>query len=176
MIEACGGGWTGARNRALIALYYRAGLRCAEALSLQVEDVQGGSVWVRRPKGVERRQGRRSDPREVGLDVKTRRMMDAYIEVRGPGAGLLFQTRRGKPVLPSYVRQLIPRLGTRAGIPQRVHAHALRHTFARELYLETRDPLAVMLSLGHRSLKTTTEYLTSIGATDVVPITAGREW
>ena len=39
---------------------------------------------------------------------------------------------------PEYVRQVLHRLGDRAGIEKRVHPHGLRHTHAAELEMAER--------------------------------------
>lgn len=176
LLDAAGAGFVGVRNRALLATYYRAGLRCAEALGLSVADVRnvpGGLVLrVEKPKGWRRG----VPPREVGLDPKAAALVGAWLELRGDAPGPLYSTRTGRPLLPSYVRALIPRLAARAGLSRRVHAHALRHTFARELYDEHVGMVEIMLSLGHRRLDTTQQYLTSIGATEVIEATTRRTW
>jgi integrase/recombinase XerC len=176
LLEAAGEGWIGARNRALLATYYRAGLRCSEALGLSLSDVRnvpGGVVLrVERPKGFRRG----APPREVGLDPKAAGLLAAWLEFRGVSPGLLFPTRAGQPLSATYIRALVPRLGKKSGLSRRVHAHALRHTFARELYDEGVGMVEIMLALGHRRLDTTQRYLTSIGATEVIAATTKRSW
>lgn len=177
ILATCGDGPIGVRNRALLVLLYRAGLRCAEACAVRAHELRphergGWVVHVARPKGIER--GAR--PRDVGIDEKHGRALAAYLEAvprRGPD--LLFVSGHGLPIQTSYVRQFLPRLALRAGIERRVHPHALRHTFARELWEEGKDLLTISRALGHRSLKTTAVYLESIGACDVVDRTIERE-
>ena len=67
---------TGLRNRALIALLYRAGLRINEALSLYPKDLElaDGSVRVLHGKG-----GR---PRTVGLDPGAASIVERWLEAR----------------------------------------------------------------------------------------------
>ncbi len=62
LLRACNQGPTGARNRALLVVLWRGGLRIAEALALRPVDLDAaaGLVRVRRGNG-----GR---PRHVGLD------------------------------------------------------------------------------------------------------------
>ena len=176
LVEACGGGVAGRRNRALVTLLYRAGLRSAEACSLRLEDVGrrpgGMTVRVHKPKGA----GRGKPPRELGLDPKAAAILEAYLEQRGAGPGPLFPSRSGDELHPSYLRQLLPRLARRAGIGRRVHPHALRHTFARELYDEGVPIVEIMLALRHDNLGTTQKYLRSVGASEVVSRTQRRVW
>src|SRR3954454_15855869 len=62
LLEACPSSPIGVRNRALITVLYRAGLRVSEALSLQIDDLRLDlpAITVREGKG------RRS--RVVGID------------------------------------------------------------------------------------------------------------
>lgn len=52
------------------------------------------------------------------------------------GRRRLFCTLDGRPVDQSYVRHLLRRLATKAGVERRVHPHALRHTYSAELARE----------------------------------------
>ncbi|MDQ2897970.1 MAG: tyrosine-type recombinase/integrase, partial [Actinomycetota bacterium] len=74
---------TGVRNRALIAVLWRCGLRISEALALELRDVdlQAGTVRVRHGKG--------DRSRTVGLDEQTSALLARWIDRRKklePGA------------------------------------------------------------------------------------------
>ena len=172
----CGNGTTGTRNRALLTSLYRAGLRVSEACSQSPKDLRrtsGGLVLrVSHPKG----EARGARHREVGLDVRTTEILDEWLELRDRAAPTLFYTRTGRALLPSYVRTLLTRLGRESHLERRVHPHALRHSFAAELYDEGVGIMEIMLAMGHRRLNTTQRYLEHIGATRVVGVTQGREW
>src|SRR5947208_3052546 len=77
-----------------------------------------------------------------------------FCGIRGPG--------RGRPVATSYLRRALPRLGCRAGIPKRVHYHALRATLATEL-CEQGVPLhEISAQLGHSSVAVTDRYIKKV--------------
>ncbi len=160
LIGACSRrGITGSRNRALIALLWRTELRISEALDLMPHDVdlERGTVRVRLGKGLKSRTTVLSNLDAVPLLQRwlaVRELLDAV-----PVGATLFCTLRGTPTVPSYMRHLLPRLARRAGLPRRVHAHALRHTHAAELALAGVPVLAIQRQLGHASLVTTSEYL-----------------
>jgi site-specific recombinase XerD len=167
----------GLRNRAHITVLYRTGARCSESCALDVSDVyplDDGCAMIRinRPKGY----ARGVMPREVGIDPLSAAYIFEWMSERGPEQGPLFITESGQRVLPSYMRQILPRLGDRLCIERRIHPHAFRHTFARELYDEGVGIMEIMLALGHTSLGTTQNYLRSIGATEVVHTTSRRKW
>ena len=94
LLDACGeGSPTHARNRALIAVLYRSGLRVSEALALHPKDLDPatGAVRVLNGKG-----GR---ARTTGLDPGAFRLVGAWMRLRA-GLGLdarhpLFCTLRG---------------------------------------------------------------------------------
>jgi site-specific recombinase XerD len=165
----------GLRNRAHLTVLYRTGLRCKESCMMKLSDVypiEDGCALVRveMPKGY----ARGVMPREVGIDSYYAAYLFEWITERGQDQGPLFPSKTGRNLHPSYLRQLIPRLGAKAGMERRVHAHAFRHTFARELYDEGVGMMEIMLALGHASLGTTQAYLQSIGATEVVRQTSRR--
>lgn len=138
---------TGVRNRALIAVLWRCGLRISEALALELcdVDVPAGAVRVRHGKG--------DRSRTVGLDQQTAALLARWLDRRkqlGPGARApVFCTLAGGRIDTSYVRRLLPRLARRAGIDRRVHAHGLRHTHAAELAREGTPINIIRDDLGH---------------------------
>src|SRR5206468_1939496 len=67
---------TGSRNRALIALLWRSGLRISEALDLRIKDInlRDGTVVVQHGKGDRRR--------VVGIDPGTSSLLERWLTVR----------------------------------------------------------------------------------------------
>ena len=157
---------TGIRNRALLTLFYRAGLRMSEALDLQPKDIdlEAGTVTVLHGKNDHRR--------TVGLDSEAITMMAHWIDTRASlginGRMNLFCTLKGARLQSAYVRALLPRLAAKAGIDKRVHAHALRHSLAYELMMEGVAVPIIQRQLGHANLATTAVYLDHIAPKDVI--------
>ena len=73
-------------------------------------------------------------------------------------AALLFTTLEGKLLSDRYLRVMVKRYGTKAGVLKDVHPHTLRHTFATDLYRETKNIRLVQKALGHADLSTTMIY------------------
>ncbi len=175
LIRACSSrAPTGVRNRALIAVLWRSGLRISEALALELRDVdlQAGSLRVRHGKG--------DKSRTVGIDEQTSALLARWLDRRrklGPGARApVFCTLAGGRVDTSYVRHLLPRLAAKAGLDRRVHAHGLRHTYASELARE-RTPINVIRdALGHTSLAVTDRYLRDVAPMHVIDTIRARRW
>ena len=156
---------TGIRNRALLMLLYRSGLRLSEAVGDRAEGVEGirpvdvnfddHSLRVLHGKGD------KSTTRyfDVSAEGVLMRWMDKRKELGFRNGGPLFCTLDGTPLHGQYVRNLVHRLGAKAGIEKRVHPHGLRHTFAVELD-QANTPLTVIAKLlGHDNVATTAEYL-----------------
>jgi site-specific recombinase XerD len=165
---------TGVRNRALIAVCWRCGLRIGEALALAVKDFEPDSrmLVVQRGKGGKRR--------VVGVDAGTVALVGRWLGVRrklpAPYGAPLFCSLAGKPMDQSYVSHLVPRLARKAGIERRVHAHALRHAFAVDLVRSGAPLYVVRDALGHASIATTQVYLSRVGAHEAVEAMRNREW
>ena len=165
---------TGVRNRALIAVLWRSGLRISEALALELRDVDldAGSLRVRHGKG--------DRSRTVGVDEQTSALLARWIDRRrklSPGArSPVFCTLDGGRIDPSYIRRLLPRLAAKAGIDRRVHAHGLRHTYAAELAREGTAINVIRDALGHTSLAVTDRYLRDVAPTHVIDTMRARRW
>ena len=118
--------------------------------------------------------------RTVGLDPGAMAIIDRWVDRRKtlspPRRAPLFCTLDGKPLHPSYVRTLLPRLAAKAGIDKRVHPHGLRHTLAFELMMEGLPVPIIQKQLGHANLATTQRYLDHIAPTDVIEAMQQRAW
>ena len=169
---------TGVRNRALIALLWRCGLRISEALGLKPGDVD------REHKTVRVRHGKGAKARTVGIDSGALDTLAAWIEVR---KGLRISDRKalfcqitkgreGDTLQTSYVRHLMPRLADKAGITKRVHAHGLRHTHAVELLREGENVVLIQRQLGHGSVAVTNTYLAHLNPQEVIDAVSSRVW
>ncbi|HKI91446.1 MAG TPA: tyrosine-type recombinase/integrase [Gaiellaceae bacterium] len=133
------------RNRALVELVYSAGLRSAEAVGLDLADVdfEQELVHVRRGKG--------DKERVVPLGEEAAYWVARYLHEARPalarGANdALFLSVRGRRLDTSTLRRLVP------------HPHRLRHAFATHLLEGGADLRTIQELLGHSSLSTTQVY------------------
>lgn len=171
-------GPTGVRNRALIVVLWRAGLRCAEALALELRDIDAdqGRVLVRHGKGNQRR--------ALGLDPPAFAVIEQWLAVRrrldvqrgAPIFCTITNPVRGRPLGAPYWRGAIKKLGAKAGIEKRVHSHGLRHTFAVELAEEGVPITIISKALGHSSLAVTERYLNHLHPKAVIDAMRARDW
>ena len=133
------------RNRALVELVYSAGLRSAEAVGLDLGDVdfEQELVHVRRGKG--------GKDRVVPLGEEAAQWVARYLHDARPGLArgandALFLSATGKRLDTSTLRRRIP------------HPHRLRHSFATHLLEGGADLRTIQELLGHSSLSTTQIY------------------
>ncbi|HPO14262.1 MAG TPA: tyrosine-type recombinase/integrase [Candidatus Hydrogenedentes bacterium] len=166
---------TGARNRALITVGYRAGLRCSEVLSLFPKDIDlvEGHIYVRSGKG--------GKTRRVGIDAGAVAIIQRWLAFRTKlglnGSKPLFCTLDGNKLTTDYVRALMIRLGKKAEIEKRVHYHGLRHTFSWELSQENTPLKLIQGLLGHSRLETTAVYLAHLAPHDLIRVAHERpDW
>ena len=176
LMAKLGRGPSGARNRAMVALMRRSGLRVAEVLALELKDVDTAAATVQILHG-------KGDRRRVlGIDQETIAMLQVWLEYRRrldipPGRRLfctISEPTRGNPVYSSCVRETLKRAAVKAGIEKRVHPHGLRHTFAVELLREGVPTPLIKKALGHNSLDTTERYLDHLEPLEVVEMMQAR--
>lgn len=163
LLEACGDGDAGTRNRAFIALLAGTGVRISEALGLRMDDLdlRNQRAYVERGKTGERR---------VWVDKSVRAKVREWKNVRKRlgGCDLFFCNLHGEPLSPSYFRGFFPQLARAARIKKRVHAHGFRHFFACRAHRAGVPLRALSRQLGHARVSTTSTYLESLGIYDAM--------
>ncbi|MEO8752058.1 MAG: tyrosine recombinase XerC [Casimicrobiaceae bacterium] len=143
------------RDRAILELFYSSGLRLAELAGLTLDriDWQGGEVRV---------WGKGAKERIVPVGAAA---MQALVRWRGVRAALpvsaeraLFVTRNGAPLSVRAIQARLKDWAIRQGLPQHVHPHMLRHSFASHVLQSSGDLRAVQEMLGHASIASTQVY------------------
>ncbi|MGD2132043.1 MAG: tyrosine recombinase XerC [Maricaulaceae bacterium] len=145
--------WIGARDAAVLALLYGAGLRISEALGLVGADAPlSDAVRVRGKGGKER------------LVPILPAVADAVERYRAlcphplTDKAALFRGARGGPLGPRAVQARVEDLRARLGLPATATPHALRHAFATHLLAGGADLRTIQELLGHADLSTTQIY------------------
>lgn len=143
---------TGLRNLCMIRLMLNTGLRSAEVLNLKVRDIDwmSGKMAIRQSKG--------DKDRVLWLNEGDLDLLQSWRERRPEQSDLLFITLQGHPVSDRYLRAMVKRVAGKSGIEKDVHPHLLRHSFATDLYRETKNIRLVQKALGHEDLSTTMIY------------------
>jgi len=176
LVDACRS-W---RDRFVVEALYATGVRVAELCGLRLADlhlvpsaahlgcqITGAHLHViRREDNENGALAKSSWPRVVPVTTALVRCHDAYRRERDavPEATesdyLLVNLHRaplGHALSPDGVERLFVRLSERVGF--RARPHMLRHSFASEVALSTKDPALVKELLGHASVASTDVYL-----------------
>lgn len=143
---------TGLRNYCMMRIMLDVGLRSSEAIKLSVQDIN----WTTGRLKV--RQGKGQKDRMLWINEDLLEELGAWREVRPIQANNLFVTLKGEAINPRYLRAMVKRLGKKANIAKDIHPHMLRHSFATDLYRETKNIRLVQKALGHADLSTTMIY------------------
>jgi site-specific recombinase XerD len=133
------------RNRALVELVYSAGLRSAEAVGLDLGDVdfEQELVHVREAKGGKERVLPLGEEAALWL---ARYLREARPQLAKGANDAFFLSARGRRLDTSTLRRIVP------------HPHRLRHAFATHLLEGGADLRTIQELLGHSSLSTTQIY------------------
>jgi integrase/recombinase XerC len=150
-----GNDWLSLRNRAMVSLMARAGLRAGEVVRLGLEDVEikerSGWVLIRRGKGAKER--------KVPLGKEARQALAEYLKKRPNVEGPLFLSRSFQALSVRDVERVVAQAAKEAGIKKRVTPHTLRHTFATRALQKGMDLATLQSLLGHENISTTGRYL-----------------
>ena len=140
-----GDGPVALRNRALVELVYSAGLRSAEAVGLDLGDIdfEQELVHVRQAKGGKERVVPLGEEAALWL---ARYLRDARPVLASGANDAFFLSARGRRLDTSTLRRVVP------------HPHRLRHAFATHLLDGGADLRTIQELLGHSSLSTTQVY------------------
>ena len=146
----------GLRDRAILELLYGGGLRISELVGLDVAslDLVAGQAVVL---------GKGDKERAVLFGEPAVRALQAYLDVARPELTdgpepALFLNRSGRRLSARSVQYAVRRYALAAGIPEEVHPHLLRHSFATHLLDGGADIRIVQDLLGHTSANTTQIY------------------
>jgi integrase/recombinase XerC len=156
-VDAGDAGPMGLRDRLIVELLYASGIRVAELVGLDIDDVD-------RSRRVMRVMGKGAKERTVPFGVPALRAVENWLDagrpalqIDGSGPALLLGAR-GRRIDQRAVREVVHRrLEQVPGAPD-LGPHGLRHTAATHLLDGGADLRAVQELLGHASLATTQIY------------------
>jgi integrase/recombinase XerC len=143
------------RDLAVMELFYSSGLRLSELTGLKLADLklESGQVTVL---------GKGNKQRIVPVGRFARKALRAWLEHRSALAAAdavtLFVGRNGRALSNRTVQYRLAAKARAAGLPQHLHPHMLRHSFATHLLESSRDLRAVQELLGHADISTTQVY------------------
>jgi integrase/recombinase XerD len=146
-----------ARDLAIVGLMLMHGLRSAEVIALNRDDVllSDGQLRVR---------GKGSKMRFLPLAPETTQLLDHYLQLERPdpcSAALFVVLKgpaRGHRMTPAGLRSLFRHHRRTTGI-QKANPHRFRHTFATDMVRAGISLPALMQLMGHADIQTTLHYV-----------------
>ena len=150
-----GDGTLDARDKAIMELLYSSGLRLSELIGLDLPDLDLRDRTVRVV-------GKGSKTRIVPVGREARAALERWLAERtavaAVGEPAVFVGRNGHRLGPRIVQRRIAQWGRLQGLPEHVHPHRFRHSFASHLLESSQDLRAVQELLGHANIATTQVY------------------
>jgi integrase/recombinase XerC len=148
------------RNKAMLELFYSAGLRLSELAGLNITDLdfQKELVLVR---------GKGKKERIVPIGKPALTAIADYLAKAGEIRKNidedifkipLFLNVRGKRITVRSIARIVDEVTKKSGIGRKISPHALRHSFATHLLNAGADLRSIQELLGHESLSTTQKY------------------
>lgn len=143
------------RDLALMELFYSAGIRLSELTSLRLKDLDLAA-------GLARVLGKGNRERIALIGRQAAKALKAWLGARAAIArtdcDALFVGRNGRPLSPRAVQLRVAARARAQGLPQHVHPHLFRHSFATHLLESSHDLRGVQELLGHANISTTQVY------------------
>lgn len=152
-----GDDFIGIRDRLIMDLFYQTGIRRSELIQLQIADIdfQGQAIKVL---------GKGNKERLIPINRDLRLQIEKYLALRKTTfpnileLGQLFLTKKGKPLYPKLVYNLVKGYLSIVTTQEARSPHILRHSFATHLSNNGADLNAIKELLGHSSLAATQVY------------------
>lgn len=141
------------RDLAMFELFYSSGLRLSELVMLDLRDLSfsDASLLVRFGKGGKQRQ--------LPVGSKAIAAIQAWLACRPDvESKALFISKQGKRLSPRSVQLRLQRWCEKLKLPEKIHPHMLRHSFASHMLESSQDIRAVQELLGHSDIGTTQIY------------------
>lgn len=144
------------RDRAVMELFYSSGLRLAELSMLTLGDVDLSQNLVRVL-------GKGRKERVLPIGRKAQSAIKDWLAVRAhflndDSANWMFLGVRGGRFGERSIQLRLAHQAQRVGLPQHLHPHMLRHSFASHMLESSHDLRAVQELLGHANISTTQIY------------------
>lgn len=150
-----GEGFKGCRDRLIIEMFYVTGVRLAELIGLNDENVDFSLAQIKVT-------GKRNKQRLIPFGEELKNLMSEYVKLRNDEipvrSNAFFVRENGERLSRSFVTNLVKRTLSKVVTLKKRSPHVLRHTFATTMLNHDAKLVAIKELLGHESLATTEVY------------------
>jgi integrase/recombinase XerD len=149
-----------ARDRAIVAVSFMAGLRAKEIAALTIDNVRGEDGTIREEFVLSKEQTKGSKARRVFLSQRLRKELATYIrtvKLRN-GCASLFQSQKGKAFSANTMCQLFLNIFTECGI-EGASSHSGRRTMISSMAAMGVGVRVLAEIAGHSSIAITQRYV-----------------
>ena len=157
LINVTDNSFLGIRDRAVLELFYSSGLRLSELVNIKIQDVniKDSTATIF---------GKGNKSRVVPIGEYAIKALKNWLAIRNNMEGLsiennfIFLSEKAKPLGARSIQYRLKYWAIKQGIPENIHPHLLRHSFASHILQSSQDLRAVQELLGHANISTTQIY------------------
>ncbi|MDC0183117.1 tyrosine recombinase XerC [Nitrosomonadales bacterium] len=147
----------GIRDHAILELFYSSGLRLSELVDLKINNInfEDGTITVI---------GKGNKERIIPMGSYASKAIKQWLSLRknlgqeASGESILFSKKDGQKLTARAIQYRLKFWAKKQGIPENIHPHLMRHSFASHLLQSSQDLRAVQELLGHENISTTQIY------------------
>ncbi len=147
--------WIDCRDVAMMELFYSSGLRLSELASIQIRNIDQSQALLTVT-------GKGNKQRAVPVGRMAMQAIKRWLKVRAQkltgNCDTLFISSRGTAISPRTIQNRLKQQAIKQGLPQHLHPHMLRHSFASHMLESSGDLRSVQEMLGHANISTTQIY------------------
>ncbi len=149
-------GFIDTRDKAILEFFYSSGLRLSELVNIHISDIDMSEQTLKVL-------GKGNKFRIVPIGRKAIEALSLWILQRNKlnkilDSELLFLNQHGKKLTARAIQYRLKFWAQKNNIPENIHPHLLRHSFASHVLQSSQDLRAVQELLGHSNISTTQIY------------------
>ena len=149
-------GFIDTRDKAILEFFYSSGLRLSELVNIHISDIDMSEQTLKVL-------GKGNKFRIVPIGRKAIEALNLWILQRNKlnkilDSELLFLNQHGKKLTARAIQYRLKFWAQKNNIPENIHPHLLRHSFASHVLQSSQDLRAVQELLGHSNISTTQIY------------------
>ena len=157
LIDIKDNSFLGLRDHAILELFFSSGLRLSELVDININNINfdDGTITVT---------GKGNKERIIPVGTFAFKAIKKWLKSRKtinnltPKNQILFLSKSGQKLTPRAIQYRLKFWAIKQGIPENIHPHLLRHSFASHLLQSSQDLRAVQELLGHANISTTQIY------------------